>query len=352
MYCAPGIGVESLSYLLPLRSAVPVSAELLDYLHGLVTCDQLDEVMVVDGSPAGVFADFDRRCAGAVRHVAVDRDFAHLANGKVAGVLTGLRLTSAPWVVIADDDVRYDRDGLAGVRRALGNAAVVRPQNYFEPLPWHACLDTGRILINRVTGGDWPGTLALRRAALEQAGGYDGNVLFENLELVRTVRASGGREVCPLDLFVRRLPPPTHHFWSQRVRQAYDEFARPARLLTWLAVLPAAAVLVYRMRWYGLAVALAAPIMVAEAGRRAGHGTRVFPAVAAIAAPLWVLERAVCAWVAVASRVVRGGVRYRGRVLRNAATPYRVLVRRHGPGARARVRQGSPAGAGGLAPRT
>ncbi|SNT63840.1 Iron-containing redox enzyme [Streptosporangium subroseum] len=31
--------------------------------------------------------------------------------------------------------------------------------------------------------------------------------LFENLELIRTVRAHGGREYRPLDLYVRRLPP-------------------------------------------------------------------------------------------------------------------------------------------------
>ena len=32
------------------------------------------------------------------------------------------------------------------------------------------------------------------------AGGYDGDVLFENLELIRTVRARGGEEAVALDL--------------------------------------------------------------------------------------------------------------------------------------------------------
>ncbi len=76
----------------------------------------------------------------------------------------------------------------------LDRADVVRPQNVFEPAPWHAVLDTGRSLIARATGGDWPGTLGLRMAAYARAGGYDGDVLFENLELVRTLRATGARE--------------------------------------------------------------------------------------------------------------------------------------------------------------
>src|SRR5918911_162822 len=81
-------------------------------------------------------------------------------------------------VVIADDDVRYDEESLARVVDALDRADVVRPQNYFDPLPWHACLDTARTLLNRISGGDWPGTLAVRRSRLMSTNGYDGNVLF------------------------------------------------------------------------------------------------------------------------------------------------------------------------------
>jgi hypothetical protein len=54
------------------------------------------------------------------------------------------------------------------------------------------------------------------------------------------MRAVGWREAVPLDLFVVRRPPQTAHFASQRVRQAYDEWARPRRLATQLAILPGA----------------------------------------------------------------------------------------------------------------
>ncbi|MCA1583309.1 MAG: glycosyltransferase family 2 protein [Acidobacteria bacterium] len=306
-----------------------MTEELLAYLRAIASLDEIAEVIVVDGSDAVVFADFDARCSDAVRHVRVDPDLERLANGKVAGVLTGLRLASQGYLVLADEDVRYDAQALGALRRALDHAEIVRPQNYFDPLPWHACLDTARTLINRVTGGDWPGTFGVRRSALERTGGYDGDVLFENLELVRTVRAAGGRELRPLNLFVRRLPPKTHQFWSQRVRQAYDELARPARLVTWLALFPALIVVIARFRRLGVGTAIVTPMIVAETGRRIGDGVRVFPAVATVAAPLWLLERAVCAWVAIAARFVLGGIPYRGRVLTRAATPYRTLARNY-----------------------
>lgn len=313
--------------MLPIRSAVPVSAEFVTYLHQLA--ELVSELIVVDASPDEVFADLDRRCTGAIAHVAVDPDLRLLANGKVAGVLTGLRRASESRVVVADDDVRYDRESLDEILRGLDVAEIVRPQNYFEPLPWHAVLDTARILINRATGGDWPGTLAVRRSVLEKTEGYDGNVLFENLELVRTVRAAGGRELRAPGLFVRRLPPRSGHFWSQRTRQAYDEFARPARLITWLSVLPVVAMATGRIGWRAVGAAVAIPIVLAEVGRSRAGGRAVFPLRASVAAPLWILERGVCAWLALGARLLLGGVPYHGRILKRAATPYRRLVSRH-----------------------
>jgi hypothetical protein len=204
----------------------------------------------------------------------------------------------------------------------------VRPQNHFDPLPWHARWDSARSLVNRALSGDYPGTFGLRRSAFLAMGAYDGDVLFENLELMRTVEAAGGRVLTPLDLFVRRLPPTPAHFWSQRVRQAYDDFALPARMAAFLAVLPAIAIAPARMRGR-LALAVAAgAVALAEAGRRRAGGRSVFPPDLALFAPLWVLERAVCSWLAVGTRLARGGVPYGGVVLRRAATPARRLRRR------------------------
>jgi hypothetical protein len=321
-------GESGLTYILPLKSAVPDPGdELAAYLSWLST---RAEVIVVDGSTADVFnahtAQWEETMNRGLVHVAPDHE---TPMGKVGGVLTGLRLASHERVIIADDDVRYDDESLDRIACALGTVDVVRPQNYFDPMPWHALWDTGRTLLNRVSGGDWPGTLAVRRSVLRATNGYDGRALFENLELVRTVVAAGGRETVLLDAYVRRRPSSVRHFWSQRVRQAYDEMARPARYILQLAALPVVLWLAIAGRWLVLLIIAAVIMIAAEIGRRRGGGARVFPARAAIVAPVWALERAVCIWLALGARVLWGGVPYRGQVVRHAATPMRTLMARH-----------------------
>ena len=314
------------SYVLPIRRDRPDrSDELASYLRRL--SGRL-EVVAVDGSPPDVFATHAARWGTFVRHIPPDPDLV-TPMGKVGNVLTGVRHAHGERLVIADDDVRYELPALERVVTLLDQAHVVRPQNYFDPLPWHARWDTARTLLNRMTGGDWPGTLGVRRSALRATGGYAGDVMFENFELVRTVRAAGGREVVPLDLFVRRLPPDARHFWSQRVRQAYDELARPLRCCVWLALLPLAATLAVGRRWALLALGAGASIGLAEAGRRRAGGRAVFPPSASLLAPAWIAERAVCIWLAVGARVFLGGIPYRDSVLTRAATPMRALRRRH-----------------------
>jgi hypothetical protein len=302
---------------MPLRATAPQDEEFASYLEWLAS--RL-EVIVIDGSAPAVFAAHAHRWPANIVH-AVPDPARRQANGKVWGVLTGLDLASHDRIVIADEDIRYDEGSLAGVVRLLDRAEVVRPQNYFDPLPWHAAWDSGRILFNRVTGGDWPGTLAFRRSYLPR--GYDGNCLFENLELVRTIRAAGGREIVARSLFVRRLPPRARHFLSQRVRQAYDEWARPARLIGELLLLPSTIVLARRSPAV-LGVLAAVAMAIGELGRRSGGATIVFPPASSFFVPLWLAERGICAWLAVASRLVLGGVRYHGQTIRRAASDERL----------------------------
>lgn len=315
-----------LTYILPLRWSDDRGAdELTFYLRWLAA--QVDEVIVVDGSDAELFEAHSARWAGSVTHMSPDSSLA-FRNGKVNGVTTGMSEASNERVLIADDDVRYDRAGLERMCDLLADHDLVRPQNYFEPLPWHAAWDTARSLLNRAFGADYPGTLGLRRAMFERTRGYDGDVLFENLELMRTVAAAGGREAAPLDLYVRRLPPQTDHFIGQRVRQAYDEFALPGRLALWLSILPATGAAVVTRSRRAAAVGILASIAIAELGRRRAGGTRYFPAHTALCAPAWLLERGLCSWIAVFNRATRGGVAYRDGMLEKAATPVKELRRR------------------------
>ncbi len=318
--------LAQLTYVLPIRRAAPGGdEELCAYLDELV---RLVPVVVVDGSAPDVFAHHAERWPRAIRHLRVDDDRARDLNGKVAGVVTGLRRVRTPKAVIADDDVRWDRFALSRLAALLDDADVVRPQNFFAPAPWHAVLDEARTLIARATGGDWPGTLGVRMDAYARTNGYDGDVLFENLELVRTLRAAGARELVAQDLYVARRPPAARHFFSQRVRQAYDEHARPARLAAQLAIVPALALATRRFGARAPLAAACVAIALAESGRRRGGGTRVFPATASLAAPLWTSERAITAWVALALRAC-GGVAYSNGRLRRAATPRRVLRERY-----------------------
>jgi len=301
------------TYLLPLKSSsLHDLDDLSEYFSSLAGVN----ILIVDGSPAPLFAAHNARWSGLGRHIAPDPAIRGL-NGKVRGVLTGIRSTLDDKIIIADDDVRYDAASLLAIISMLDWADVVRPQNYFSPHRWHTVLDTSRTLINRITGGDWPGTLAVRREALAE--GYNPNVLFENLELVRTIVSRGGREHIAEDVYVARCPPTTAHYLSQRVRQAYDEFARPERLIAALCVLPIVATLVARKRFDALTFAAVCSMVCAELGRRKAGGARYFPVLAALMAPAWILERGACAWLALYARVRHGGVRYGDAVIKHAA---------------------------------
>ena len=324
---------HSVSYVLPLRWAEPGPIEELSaYLRSIAGV--ADEILVVDGSPAPVFAEHAEALRGVARHLTPHPDL-DFQMGKVNGVLTGVRECSGELIVLADDDVRYDPSTLRDTVELLDGADLVRPQNYFDEMSWHARWDTPRSLLNRVfTGdptfpvGDFPGTLAVRRSILLATGGYDGDALFENLELMRTIRAAGGKVATPLDLYVARRPPSAAHFLSQRVRQAYDDFAIPARIGAFLTLVPFAAHSSRRGRVHRLLIGALASMVLAEIGRRRAGGAKRFPLSSSLLAPAWVAERSLCSWLALAAKL-RGGVLYGGRRLGHSATPLRRLRRRH-----------------------
>ncbi len=303
-------------YVLPLRWHDDTGLdELTAYLTALA---EVIDVTVVDGSPPKIFDRHHGAWKGLVRHLPPEPWPGR--NGKVRNVMTGVRQARHPVVVLADDDVRYTPAALARGLRLLEGADLLVPQNVFTEWPWHARWDTARQLVNRAFAGDYPGTLLVRRDALGPEG-YDGDVLFENLELMRTVARRGGAVRWAPDLFVGRRPPTARHFWSQRVRQAYDNFAQPGRLVVEAGLLPLV-LLAGRRRPVVVGALVAAATLAAEGGRRRASGARVFPRTTALWAPVWLTERAVCVWAAVGLRVA-GGVRYGdGRLLR-AASPAR-----------------------------
>jgi hypothetical protein len=305
------------TYIVPRKSREPAPGELVDYLRWLST---LVPVIVADGSAPSVFRRNHELCGDFVKHIWVS---SRAINGKVAGVIDGVAAAETPFVVIADDDVRYDARTLSEVVGLLSEQVAVMPQNYFAPLPWHARWDSARSLVNRSFGHDYAGTTAVRRQAMVDSGGYCGAVLFENLELLRTLAASGHRVKHADDLFVLRRPPEFRHFVGQRVRQAFDSAAQPTRQVVELSIVPCLVGVAVR-RLSSVVGLMLATVAVAEIGRRRAHGREVFPPTLPLWAPCWVLERGACAWLALFTRL-RGGVRYAGQRLTTSAHPLRAL---------------------------
>lgn len=295
--------------------------ELAAYLERLV---QLADVTVVDGSEP---AEAGRHRAAITSRVRIIPPSGQGLNGKVLGALTGVYASRHELVVLADDDVRHDRVSLGQLLSALESADVVRPQNAFTAWPWHARWDTGRSLLARAVGADWPGTFAVRASAIRAMGGWDPDVLFENLEMVRTAKAAGYLVANRPDIVIGRVPPSSGQFWRQRLRQAYDDWAQPGRLAMELAILPSA-VLLARRKPSVLAAASVAAVAVAGVGRRRFRALPTPPDVPLWAA-IWLAERGVLVWVALLTRA-RGGVRYHGRRLPCAAHSTRTL-RQHRP---------------------
>ena len=307
------------TYVLPLRWARRGDTdEMTTYLRWLST--RVEVVIVVDGSPPDVYEHHAGAWSSLVKHTRPDSDLSFV-NGKVNGVTTGVRAAGTDAVIVADDDIRFDEASLDRTIDYLHDHQLVIVQSYFDPTPFHALWDEARILLNRAFGVHFPAALGINRSLFLAIGGYNGDVLFENLELMRSMTYAGARVAAPTDLFVRHLAPESDAFWSQRVRQAYDDFALPLRMALWLSLLPLAS----RARLRTVLSAALTSIAVAEVGRRRGGGATVYPARATLLAPLWLAERAVCSWVALYHRTLGGGVPYRdGRLLR-AATPRKEL---------------------------
>ena len=288
------------------------TAEMGEYLERLLSCTRT--VTVVDGSPQRharrhrsawpdeirmLRPEPSRRRSEGQGQASIDR-VDRPVNGKVLGAMTGIRMARHDRVVLADDDVRLGAEELAALARRLDSSDLVKPVNVFDRWPWHAWWDGGRTLLNVAVAHDWPSVFALRRSAVLDAGGWSPEVLFENLELWRTMQAKGFRTTVAPDIVVRRVPPSPPDFWSQRVRQAYDDLAQPGRLVAELAILPAL-LTAARGRRGTVAFAAATTVAVAEVGRRRIGGGFV-PPVVSLAAPVWLLERGFCVWLALAAR--------------------------------------------------
>ena len=123
------------TYVLPLRwSGRGDTAEMTSYLRWLST--RL-EVIVVDGSPPDVYEHHAGAWSSLVKHIRPDSDLSFV-NGKVNGVITGVRAAGTDPVIVADDDIRFDGPSLDRTIDYLQHNDLVIVQSYFDPTPVHA----------------------------------------------------------------------------------------------------------------------------------------------------------------------------------------------------------------------
>ena len=292
------------------------------------------EVLEIDGSPGHVFAEHHEVWSDICRHEQVDRRFEFL-NDKVNGVHTGVRLASRDKIILADDDIRYTRRDIERICWLLDEFEVVRPQNYFpkaasasspwsaEPghvsrvpiAPW-ALTESARMLINRATlrTADYPGTCGFRRQTFIGAGEYDGDVLFDNEELIRHLARCGAHIAYKNNFFIAKNAPRFRKWLEQRPRQAYEDFGLRWKTVLFGAILPLLFVVAFfRPTWLWLFVI--APILLAIRGWLRGDARKFFPLRICLFAPFWILERSLSTYWAFWCWWWRGGYPFGQRLL-------------------------------------
>ncbi len=313
-------GAPDCTYLLTIRRVLFDSEEARNFKEyfGLLTAAGC-EVMVVDGSPPEIFAAYDEVWRETCRHATVDPQYKYL-NGKVNGIHTGVALAAHNAIILADDDIRYTPEDIRRMRRLLVDYDMVRPQNYFKPLPWWARMEAARMLINRawIAEGDYSGTLGVTKSAMLRVGHYDGDVLFDNEEIVRHFRLKKANIKYARDFFLLKHPPTFRKWIEQRPRQAYEDFVMRAKTLFFLA-LPVDFFLGWLFGGWKLSLAYVliiafGSILMAARGLNDG-AVRFFPPWVILYAPLWIIERAASTYWALYWRIIHGGYPFGDKLL-------------------------------------
>lgn len=309
------------SFIVPIRRVQVDSLEikrLSKYFKSLTSAGC--ELLIVDGSPKLVFEEHAKSWRSFSKHVAPDPKYTYL-NGKVNGVHTGIDLASCERIILADDDIRYTAADVNRMCALLDSFELVRPQNFIAPSPWWARLENARILINRgvLRAGDYPGTCGFRRSAILRVGPYDGDVLFDNEELVRHFAVKGGDIKYALDFFILKRPPTLKKWLEQRPRQAYEDFVMRAKTAVFLAVIPVTLGLSFlttaRSVIFFLAMLCLLSVLLSGRGLMRDAAYRFFPVRSPLYAPLWILERSLSVYWALYWRLRYGGYPFGEKLL-------------------------------------
>jgi hypothetical protein len=296
--------MASCAYLLPLRRTSFSRSEAIEWRDYIETLGQAGcTVITVDGSPPEIFAQHAAILGASCFHIPVDPSFGFL-NDKVNAIYSGVAFAQPEKIILGDDDIRYGPTTVAEVLQLLDSYEVVRPQNFLAPLPWWGRMESARMLINRATlrAADYPGTCAFRRSTFQRVGYYDGDVLFDNEEMIRHFAERGAIISFATDLFVRKRPPRFRKWLEQRPRQAYEDFGLRIKTSLFLAIVPLGIVitLLFGSRAASLYLILLTLVSIAIAfrGWARGRAREVMPVSSIFFAPVWIAERSLSTYTA------------------------------------------------------
>jgi glycosyltransferase involved in cell wall biosynthesis len=249
------------------------------------------EIVVVDDRPAGA-PNLEVRVGRLT-----PRTVRSVGRGPAAARNLGWRSTTTEWVAFLDDDVVPAPDWW---RRLTADLAACPPQAAVNkgrievPLPRHRRpTDAERDTANLATAAWITADLAVRRAALEQVGGFDERfrrAYREDAELALRLRAAGWQLTRGARVTVHPVRP-SDDWVSVRAQagNADDVLMRRLHGPGWRA---AAAAPRGRLRWHAATTAAAASTMLA---RLAGA-----PRGAAVAGLVWAALTAKFAWQRIA----------------------------------------------------
>jgi hypothetical protein len=152
-----------------------------------------------------------------------------------------------------------------------------------------------------------------------RVGHYDGDVLFDNEEIVRHFARFGASINYAVDFFVQKHPPTLRKWKEQRPRQAYEDFGLRAKTALFLAIpvlilLSALAAGLFGAVLCVLLMSISA-IALACAGGARGEAGEFIPGWICLYAPLWVFERSFSTYWAVYWYLRHGGYPFGDKLL-------------------------------------
>jgi hypothetical protein len=278
--------------------------DLAAYLSELAVSDF--EVVVVDASQQ---PDLDRNrqvLRWVARHVAARPQHVTI-SGEIDPIRTASDVASCDKVIVADANVRYDRDAIDQLALLLELHEVVEPQDYFDPLPWWGGVEAGRILVHRSVASiaDHGVTFGFQKRAIRGLRALD----HVGDPTARRLAAQGAEVFSAMRVFVRRVPPALSQWVRGLPRQAEQEFAIPAKAALFFMLVPIAIslALLAGPSVAGGFLGIIAFVSVALALRGRIGASRFFPLRACFFAPLWILQRSLSVYWALLRRV-SGGV--------------------------------------------